>query len=273
MIQSTLGPDKRCPFCLRRIPGKSSTQEHIAPRWLRKHPTVIDGYERRQPGNRRQTLPGYLPIFGQGATIHYVVPGGRAVDHPLHMTTAVCRQCNNGWMSQLEDTARPLLYPMIDGGAAPQSDVAARTLARWSAKIAIALENEGPDGSSFSEEQVADSYQLRPSQAMRVYAATRSTIEEVLLANRIFFFNTDKTGATLSRPSAVFGSHVIAAGRIAFLTRHINPVRAGRHWTTFFQEPGQGWNRLWPPADWSPTRDLTDADIRETMNHDKSPTR
>jgi len=56
-----------------------------------------------------------------------------------------CRRCNNGWMSQLENLAKPILTPMILGRV---SSVAAHgialehqiVIARWLLKVAMAYE-------------------------------------------------------------------------------------------------------------------------------------
>jgi hypothetical protein len=52
---------------------------------------------------------------------------------------AVCTPCNNGWMSQLESSAKPLILGLIRGGASLISlaDDERRLLAMWAAKTAI----------------------------------------------------------------------------------------------------------------------------------------
>lgn len=55
----------------------------------------------------------------------------------LNQTVKVCAECNNGWMSQLEEEARPLLEELAAGRpvALPETDQAA--LAKWFCKNAI----------------------------------------------------------------------------------------------------------------------------------------
>ena len=43
----------------------------------------------------------------------------------------VCETCNNGWMSALETTAKPLLTPLITGTPCVISEADGLTIARW----------------------------------------------------------------------------------------------------------------------------------------------
>ncbi|WP_217634391.1 hypothetical protein [Herbiconiux ginsengi] len=169
-------------------------------------------------------------------------------------------------MSSLEEATKPILAPMTHMGLPALQPFGSFTLARWACKVAIALQNERVDGSSFSTEQIADATELRPSRATRVYAATRSSPDQVMLANRIFFFASDVTGSALSPPRAQFGNHVVALGRVALLTRQINPAIAARRWSSFFREPGPGWTQVWPTQTLSDRVEIDDAAIRRTMN-------
>lgn len=49
-----------------------------------------------------------------------------------------CAPCNSGWMSKLEDEARPLLTQLILGAEYTLDAHALDVLARWSAKTALA---------------------------------------------------------------------------------------------------------------------------------------
>jgi hypothetical protein len=51
----------------------------------------------------------------------------------------VCRACNGGWMSRLEDSARPFLTPMMRGNSLLLNASALATITRWAAmKVMIA---------------------------------------------------------------------------------------------------------------------------------------
>ncbi len=55
----------------------------------------------------------------------------------------ICETCNGGWMSNLENEAKPLLLPLIKGemGLSSLSDSEALVVARWAAKTTIVLSN------------------------------------------------------------------------------------------------------------------------------------
>jgi hypothetical protein len=67
----------------------------------------------------------------------------------------ICESCNSGWMSELENNAKPLLVPLMKGevGLSSLSDSECLIVARWAAKTAIVLSNcsslrmPGPSGS------------------------------------------------------------------------------------------------------------------------------
>jgi len=54
---------------------------------------------------------------------------------------AVCGECNNGWMSALEQRASVLLRPMLRGGRRKLDGHAQRTLAAWALKTAMMVEH------------------------------------------------------------------------------------------------------------------------------------
>lgn len=51
----------------------------------------------------------------------------------------VCKTCNTGWMSQLEDTAKPILAPLVRGLSSKLSFEAKKTIATWSVKTMMAV--------------------------------------------------------------------------------------------------------------------------------------
>ncbi len=52
----------------------------------------------------------------------------------------VCRGCNNGWMSQLETRAKPVIEPLLDDAAVVLSADDQTTLAIWAIKSAMVYE-------------------------------------------------------------------------------------------------------------------------------------
>src|SRR5438477_2513080 len=56
------------------------------------------------------------------------------------LTRAVCRTCNNGWMSGLESLVQPILQPMMRGKPRTLSAEDQLILARWLMKTAMMME-------------------------------------------------------------------------------------------------------------------------------------
>jgi hypothetical protein len=51
-----------------------------------------------------------------------------------------CQRCNNGWMAKLEQTARPILVPMMDGQSVTLTPDAQHIVAGWFVKTIILYE-------------------------------------------------------------------------------------------------------------------------------------
>src|SRR5262249_20846943 len=123
-------PPGKCIFCGRR--GQLS-KEHVFPDWLsqlfpkspsdtHQHGTVTwktapDGKPFRTPVIRRR----------QGQA------GSKKV-------RTVCETCNNGWLSVLENTTKPLLSEIVRGRARLLDNSDQLILATWIAKTAMVAE-------------------------------------------------------------------------------------------------------------------------------------
>jgi len=128
-----------CFFCGHELQSKSmsakatATDEDIVPRWLQKDlgianesvsPLLMQNAGRRPLNIRRHTIGSFK--------------AGR-----------VCAGCNNGWMSQLENAAKPILIALIEGTRSfPDLDRDERfAIARWTLKTAAALNRSSIYGS------------------------------------------------------------------------------------------------------------------------------
>lgn len=56
------------------------------------------------------------------------------------LTNEPCQNCNNGWMSRLEERVKPVLLPMIDGGSITVRTDQQVSIARWTVKTAMNYE-------------------------------------------------------------------------------------------------------------------------------------
>jgi hypothetical protein len=113
---------KRCVFCQASGYGVKFTQEHVLPEWLRTSALIEfgEGEEVARLNGRRVGKPRRAKPFNRRPHI-------------------VCQQCNNGWMKELEDRARPILLPLLDGFKITLPLANQRVVAAWAAKTCFAL--------------------------------------------------------------------------------------------------------------------------------------
>lgn len=146
---------RACVFC----GGTPTTKEHLWPDWGRR--LIADAeplthyqqvrQDNREPVDRTWTTP------------------------PFRWTVnAVCARCNNGWMSQLEERARPMLLPMLQGRGRELHREGQRTLASWALKTSMMFEHtQGPHRRVIPREEYT--YLLehgQPSERIVVWMAT-----------------------------------------------------------------------------------------------------
>lgn len=99
---SSLPSRGRCVFCDRPIPA-SDPPEHVIPTWMKRFRPKDTAFTSRLGIVTKGELRG---TFTQPSPLSM---------RPDITTDAVCRQCNGGWMSDLETRASQLLPSMIDG--------------------------------------------------------------------------------------------------------------------------------------------------------------
>jgi hypothetical protein len=150
----TMTADKTCLFCgLILHPSRSKrrgkSEEHIFAKWLVDHLAI------------RNTLITSLRLD---------VPSGGILDVRKHSVSAfvggrICAECNNGWMSKLEEQVKPVLIRLI---ADPYelsnlSEDERHAVARWTLKTAGVLNRSSASGNS------ADSLgRLVPDEHLRI---------------------------------------------------------------------------------------------------------
>lgn len=124
MAERVREPVPFCWFCSTQQGRKS--REHIFPKWLSAH-----------YGARPELVtPGRFSAAGQELS--------RRPPKPLSAFVCgdICAECNNGWMSQVEEAVKPVLTAKTRRGRL--SDAEAFDLARWYAKTAAVLNVSQP---------------------------------------------------------------------------------------------------------------------------------
>ncbi|HST36457.1 MAG TPA: hypothetical protein VLK25_07500, partial [Allosphingosinicella sp.] len=118
---------RQCIFC----EGPATSKEHFWPGWMHDLlPAVPD------PKHDRR-LYSFHPITGVREEGPQAKPGSI---HTIKIR-AVCAQCNNGWMSQLEQEARPFLTPLINGTPIVLDAKQLEVVARWITLKSIVAEH------------------------------------------------------------------------------------------------------------------------------------
>lgn len=127
---------KRCIFCQ----GRSKlTREDFFPKWFREFYPAPPGSESARLNaevswHERDTATGEI------ATVMAPSKLARPGDLADQTLRVVCAKCNNGWMSRLQQTAKPYLRPYILGKW-PRPDQAARkTISSWAVMFAMVVE-------------------------------------------------------------------------------------------------------------------------------------
>lgn len=82
-------------------------------------------------------LGGTPPFFSDLSTVHAdstrtdTLKGRKYDNAAVYKLNCVCAGCNNGWMSRIEDTAKPHLIPMIRGQNHTLTGDGPRAVAAW----------------------------------------------------------------------------------------------------------------------------------------------
>ena len=168
--------------------------------------------------------------------------------HPsLIKVQQVCEDCNSGWMSGLEDAAKPLFVDLSEHSRAEFSGQESRLLACWAVKTAIMFEFNDVQSRVFSEAQLRDLYVARriPRQT-QVFAG----LYDGDSGSRLLHQHSTVHRLTDSGSAAEVIGHTaeigIALGRAAFLVRTIVPANLGPVSDYYSPTPMAPWSQIWP---------------------------
>lgn len=228
---------RRCLFCL----SKANSLEDVWPRWITEQFT--------------SEIPASMQAERNGLALR---PWKKQT--PELTVKWVCRSCNNGWMSALEQQVKPHLQPLLSGANSPLDVKAQLIISTWAVKTAMALEGIDPPGNRVY------------SQTQREQLRTLNTIPEhtyvwlAVSADPNYLMSTKTRHIKKEDSSEVNGiSTTMAFGHIALqvFTIRVPPnVTASTKVTTDVRRAP--WEdvtvRVWPhrppPLDWPPRKGL-----------------
>lgn len=119
---------RQCRFCDQR----ANSLEHIWPEW------VLDTVKSRQP--MRQVIGKSAPKILKAEV----------------RIKAVCKTCNEGWMSQLEGTSIPVLRPLIQDIPISLEKEKQNTIVLWATKTAMLVDAVRPQSMFYTQDECLD---------------------------------------------------------------------------------------------------------------------
>lgn len=250
-----------CAFCGRTWGEARRSDEHVLPQWMRKHETHLlkasqtaysVGFDLDEQAREFVELPTFLTTKKSSLL--------------TLKTREVCVGCNNGWMSRLEEAARPLVRQVAEAAQANQlfslTADQARTLAIWCQKTATTYEltSDRPRVvSTAMGRHLANGVPLRGG---LVWLARHPLDYDLSIA----LVHIDVSSTPVPRPGPPDSQIVLVA--IVY------------HWVTFLifisDRPGQRppplpldrWSLLWPvrgAVEYPPPTTLTGSELTKTM--------
>jgi hypothetical protein len=127
-------------------------------------------------------------------------------DRAYRMTVkAVCEDCNNGWMSDLESEAREFLRPMIEGRGRALHQRGQTTLAAWAFLTALMFSyTSGREQGLVAQAQVDEFYSRRvPPENTRIWLTAFAG--DYIGAMQCFGADTDTTQDTARGHREIYG--------------------------------------------------------------------
>ena len=154
---------KGCIFC----GGTPLTKEHLWPAWMQRAFAIKDGF-----AHRHQTEVNGI----ETRDIAFETP-------PLTLVVkSVCGPCNNGWMSEMEAAAKPILEPLLRFSGRRLHRREQRTLANWALLKAIVLDETHPDSRAILPEHADYLYRHHtlPDSGCWAWMATYNVEQELV---------------------------------------------------------------------------------------------
>jgi len=123
----------KCIYCEKY---RRFSEEHIFGKWLKKY------YLSQHKRTKHTLLRPQRLAFWEKVPVHTESIDAMATPYDT-VVLNVCVECNNGWMSKLQDNAKPLIKALADGSWPTFSDAERDLIARWSLMVSINLECHG----------------------------------------------------------------------------------------------------------------------------------
>lgn len=187
----------------------------------------------------------------------------------------VCRTCNNGWMSRLENEAKPVIESILDDKIKAVDASAQLTLARWAVKTAMVLETVGANRDWFyseTERSLMGKVQTIP-QRTSVWIAKCVDHPNIYSAAKGLWASPNKTGVHAFNTTMGFGSVALQVVSIKV------PAKIPANIAVTYDISDGPWDQtlvqVWPssqnPLSWPPKYGLKDELGLEALTERLSP--
>jgi hypothetical protein len=117
---------ERCIFWEASTPHLPMDREHVFGDWLRKYV--------RADANKHRLQHTIIGLPGTLTTRKITVRAGEPL---LSTAKIVCKACNSGWLSRIQNEAKPFLIPLIQGKRIVLGAAAQKAIAAWCAMVTI----------------------------------------------------------------------------------------------------------------------------------------
>jgi hypothetical protein len=158
---------KRCIFCQE---GAKLTREDFFPRWFRE---IYPASPESQKSRLNAQVSWHERDAKTGEIVTNIAPGKLARPGDLADQTlkVVCGPCNNGWMSRLQQEAKPCLIPYIKGRWVRPGRQARKIISLWATMFAMVVEfGDEPSAVVPPVEREVFMRDLKPPLGARVWA-------------------------------------------------------------------------------------------------------
>jgi hypothetical protein len=252
-------PQNFCIFC--GEPG--ITREHIWADWLKE-------FIPREMTEHRTQRANVDPF-----EIDEVIVKRRSGDPHSRRIPCVCGRCNSGWMSGLQEDARPFLVPLLKAQPVRLHRVAQRTLAAWAAMTLMVAEHVDTDLIAVSEEDRRHLLGTKTApKTWRIWAGAHAVQQFPLYSHNVLEFvgkRPDEIGHEKSAAPNTQTSTICVGRNLLF---HAMSSSVAHHIIRRWPIPEQvsvGLRQIWPirvgTAFWPPNQRLKDSGVDLLANH------
>jgi hypothetical protein len=252
--KATPHPRPLCIFC---STNPVSSKEDVWPKWIqRRLPPVPEGTSAVKHG---QTIIDLADRpHGLRPRPRELVRSGRKESKKVRV---ICAMCNNGWMSDLEESAIPIVTELVESNHVILDVRQQATLALWAAKTALMMERTSRSTVTSPDDQYHYVYTQKlppPGSFISLFQRAGRTLWDA------HFLHSAKGILQDGIPTTLLGTVTLSLGQLGFYVYTDYNLPRGFPPMPPFNEDREA--RLWPlssgPLIFPPSSPVTDEEYR-----------